>query len=292
MQALTCDPKVTILPTVESVTNRSHDVAPEGEAVFKALADPTRRAILDGLFERPGQSLGEIEGAFEMSRFGVMKHLRILEAAGLVTTHKVGRTKLHYLNAVPIRELQERWIHKFAAGASAALLRLKADVEKGTAMEATTAAAAEKAQAPRPSHVYAVFIRTTPERLWEAITSSEYTLKYYFASTVESEWRAGTPFVYRIEDEPAIVGEVIESTPPTKLVCTFDARWDDEVRADPPSRITWLIEEAGPGVCKLTVIHDGFDSETATYGQVREGMPFILSGLKTLLETGEPLMQG
>ena len=277
---------------MESVTNQSHDVVPEGEAVFKALADPTRRTILDRLFERPGQSLGEIEGAFEMSRFGVMKHLRILEAAGLVTTHKVGRTKLHYLNAVPIRELQERWIHKFAAGASAALLGLRAGIEKGAAMAATeTAVTGDVVELERkPEHVFAVWIRATPEQVWEAITTSDYTLKYYYASTVESDFRAGAPIVYRIEGNPAIVGEVIESTPPEKLVTTFDAQWDDEVRVDPPSRITWILEQAGEGVTKLTVVHDGFASETHTFAQIGGGMPFILSGLKTLLETGEPLM--
>jgi uncharacterized protein YndB with AHSA1/START domain len=124
------------------------------------------------------------------------------------------------------------------------------------------------------------------------LTSSEYTLQYYYASTVESEWRSGAPLVYRIQGEPAIVGEVIESTPPEKLVCTFDAQWDEAVRADPPSRITWLLEVAGPEVTKLTAVHDGFESETATYAQIGGGMPFILSGLKTLLETGEPMMQG
>jgi DNA-binding transcriptional ArsR family regulator/uncharacterized protein YndB with AHSA1/START domain len=279
---------------MQNVTNESHLAAPSHEPVFKALADPTRRAILDSLFARGGQSVGEIERAFAMSRFGVMKHLRVLEDAGLVTTHRIGRTKLHYLNPVPIVELHDRWIHKFAAGASAALLGLKADVEKGASMASTETVAAggeNLAALKKPSHVFAVFIRTTPEQLWEAITSSDYTLKYYFASTVESEWRAGSPVVFRIQGEPAIVGEVLESKPHESLVCTFDARWDDEVRADPPSRISWLIEEAGPGVCKLTVVHDGFESETATYGQVEHGMPFILSGLKTLLETGEPLME-
>jgi DNA-binding transcriptional ArsR family regulator/uncharacterized protein YndB with AHSA1/START domain len=290
---LTCDLKVTRVATVESVTNESPIPTPTGGAVFRALADPTRRAILDRLFERDGQSLGEIEGAFDMSRFGVMKHLHVLEDAGLVTTHRVGRSKLHYLNAVPIRELHDRWIHKFAAGASAALLGLRADVEKGASMASMeTASPGVATLEQKPSHVFAVFIKTTPAQLWEALTSSEYTLKYYFASTVESEWKPGSPFVYKIQDEPAIVGEVIESVPPEKLVCTFDARWDDGVRADPPSRITWLVEAAGPDVCKLTVIHDGFESETATFEQVVGGMPFILSGLKTLLETGEPLMQG
>jgi len=287
---------VTRVPTVESVTNESHVAAPDEEAVFKALADPTRREILDRLVERDGQSLGEIEGGFEMSRFGVMKHLRILEGAGLVTAHKVGRSKLHYLNAVPIRELQDRWIHKFAAGASDALLGLKAEVEKGATMSATETASAGEGTVPafeeKPSHVFAVFIRTTLEQLWEAITSSEYTLEYYFASTVESEWKAGSPFIYKIGDQPAIVGEVVESIPLEKLVCTFDAQWDDAVRPDPPSRITWMLETAGPDVCKLTVVHDGFQSRTATFEQVVGGMPFILSGLKTLLETGKPLTRG
>jgi uncharacterized protein YndB with AHSA1/START domain len=214
----------------------------------------------------------------------------VLEDAGLVTTHRVGRSKLHYLNAVPIRELHDRWIHKFAAAASAALLGLKADLEKGAAMPATdTATESVDAPVQKPSHVFAIFIRAGREQIWEALTSSDYTLKYYYASTVESEWRPGAPFVYRIQGEPAIVGEVIESNPPERLVCTFDARWDDEVRPDPPSRITWTLEEAGPGVSKLTVVHEGFDSETATFVQIAGGMPFILSGLKTLLETGEPL---
>jgi DNA-binding transcriptional ArsR family regulator/uncharacterized protein YndB with AHSA1/START domain len=277
---------------VESVTERSHVVEPAEEAVFRALADPTRREILDRLFESDGQSLGQLEAAFPISRFGVMKHLRVLEGAGLITTHRVGRSKLHYLNAVPIRELHDRWIHKFAAGPAAALLGLRADIEKGAAMAATTTTVSDDdlaAQDTKPSQIFAIFIRATRERIWEALTSSEDTLKYYYASTVESDWAPGAPFVYRIGDQPAIVGEVIEATPPEKLVSSFDARWDDDVRADPPSRITWILEEAGPGVSKLTVVHDGFDAETATYTQVAGGMPFILSGLKTLLETGEPL---
>src|SRR6476659_3813577 len=129
--ALTCDPKVTTFTDMGSVTERSRVTEPADEAVFRALADPTRRAILDRLFARDGQSLGEIERGFDMSRFGVMKHLRVLEEAGLVTTHRAGRSKLHYLNPVPIQELQQRWIHKFAAGASAALLGLRDNLEKG-----------------------------------------------------------------------------------------------------------------------------------------------------------------
>ena len=278
---------------MESVTSESHVPAPSEEAVFKALADATRRKILDRLFERAGQTLGEIEAAFEMSRFGVMKHLRILERAGLVTTHRHGRVKLHYLNAVPILELQERWIHKFAADVSAALLGLRAEVERGASMAATeTAAAGDVVDLEaKPSHVFAIWIRATPEQVWEALTRSDYTLQYYFASTVESDFQPGSPIVYRIGDDTAIVGEVLECDPAKKLVCTFDARWDDDVRADPPSRISWVLEQAGEGVSKLTVVHDRFSEKTATYNQVGEGMSYILSGLKTLLETGEPMMQ-
>ena len=251
------------------------------DGVFRALADPTRRELLDRLFERGGQSLGDLERAFEMSRFGVMKHLRVLEGAGLVVSRKVGRERLHYLNAVPIREVHDRWIGKFAAGASATLLDLRASIEKGPAMQIET----------KPSHVFVVFIRSTPEHVWEAITNSDFTTQYYFASTVESEWKPGSPFVYEISGETAIVGEVLEADPPKKLVCTFDARWDEHVTPDPPSRITWELQSAGDGVTQLTVVHDGFDSRTATFEQVVGGMPFILSGLKTLLETGEPLQR-
>src|SRR5262245_19559051 len=100
------------------------------DAVFKALGDPTRREILDRLFERDGQSLSELERRFDMTRFGVMKHLRVLEDAGLVVARKVGREKLHYLNPVPIREIADRWIGKFAEGTTAALLALRTVVQE------------------------------------------------------------------------------------------------------------------------------------------------------------------
>jgi DNA-binding transcriptional ArsR family regulator len=266
------------------VTQRSPVAEPAEEAVFRALADPTRRGILDRLFERDGQSLGEIERAFDMSRFGVMKHLRVLEEAGLIATHRAGRSKLHYLNPVPIQELQHRWIHKFAAGATAALLGFRAGVEKGATMSATAV--------ETPTQVFAIFIRAAREHVWEALTESDYTLKYYYASTVESDWQPGSPLLYKIGDDTAIVAEVLEATPPEKLVTTFDAQWDDAVRADPPSRITWVLEEAGPGVSKLTVVHDNLEHSAATAEQVAGGMPYILSGLKTLLETGKQLSEG
>jgi uncharacterized protein YndB with AHSA1/START domain/DNA-binding transcriptional ArsR family regulator len=249
------------------------------EIVFKALADPTRRAILDALFERDGQSLGELEARFAMTRFGVMKHVRLLEESALVTTRKVGRARLHYLNPIPIRQVHDRWTGKFAARASAALLALRDDLEKGESM----------ATAGMPAHVYVVFIKASPERIWEALTESEFTLQYYFASTVESGWNAGDAYTYEINGEAAILGTIVASDPNRRLEMTFDARWDEQVAADPPSHLTWEIEPAGDGISKLTVVHDGFATETSTYAQVGGGMPYILSGLKTLLETGEPL---
>ena len=91
------------------------------DAVFKALADPTRRRLLDMLFRRDGQTLGQLERRLAMTRFGVMKHLRVLEDARLVVTKRRGREKLHFLNAVPIRQIHDRWIDKYAAPMSASI---------------------------------------------------------------------------------------------------------------------------------------------------------------------------
>jgi DNA-binding transcriptional ArsR family regulator len=100
------------------------------DEVFKALADPTRRELLDMLFEQDGQSLSALEGRLPMSRFGVMKHLKVLEEAGLVTTRRRGREKLHYLNAVPIRLVHDRWVSKYAEPWASALSDLKREIEE------------------------------------------------------------------------------------------------------------------------------------------------------------------
>src|SRR5215213_3735190 len=121
------------------------------DAVFKALADPTRRALLDQLFKRDGQALAELGRRLTMTRFGVMKHLRVLEAARLVTTKRRGREKLHFLNPVPIRLIHDRWIDKYTAPWAAMLSGLKRGLEGG-----------------RMEKVYEIYIKTTPERLWQA----------------------------------------------------------------------------------------------------------------------------
>ena len=102
----------------------------DDDRVFKALADPTRRFLLDLLFERDGRTLGELESQLEMSRFGVMKHLRLLEDAGLVLTRRSGREKLHFLNPVPIRLIHDRWINKYRERQVSALIDLKTELEK------------------------------------------------------------------------------------------------------------------------------------------------------------------
>jgi uncharacterized protein YndB with AHSA1/START domain len=241
------------------------------EEVFRALADDSRRTLLDRLFQRDGQTLAELVEGLGMTRFGVMKHLHVLEAAGLITTRRAGREKFHYLNPVPIRLVHDRWISKYAVPFVATLADLKHRTE------------AEPMDLP--THVFEIYIASTPERLWHALTDPGDTRNYYFSSEVESTWEPGAALVYRIGDDIVITGEVIECQPPSRLVGTFDARWDAEVAPDAPSRMTWEIIPMGPS-CRLTVTHDGFASETATVVQVRGGLPLILSGLKTWLETG------
>jgi uncharacterized protein YndB with AHSA1/START domain/DNA-binding transcriptional ArsR family regulator len=246
------------------------------EEVFRALSDPNRRTLLDALHDRDGQALGELEGALPgMTRFGVMKHLRVLEAAGLVSTRREGRRKLHFLNPVPIRLLADRWISRYAAP----LVDTMADLK--TALEAPMSSL---------KHVYQIYIRTTPERLWQALTDPALVQRYYFNSVVESSFRSGSPIAYRQADTGRldIEGEIVEADPPRRLVHTFAVRWDPEIAADPPTRVTWEITRMGES-CLLAVTHDGFASETATYHQTQGGWPMILSGLKTLLETGEAL---
>ncbi len=249
------------------------------EDVFRALADPNRRALLDALHERDGRSLGELEEVLpDMTRFGVMKHLRVLSDAGLVATRRDGRRKLHYLNPVPIQLIADRWISRFAAPWTTGLADLKATLEATSTMSA-------------PKHVFEVYIRTTPERLWQAITDPAMTSVYYFNSRVQSDFKAGSSYtMVQADGRLDIDGEILEVDPPRKLVQSFNVRWDPDI-ADPPSRVTWEITPMGE-TCRLSLTHDGFASETRTYAETGGGWALILSSLKSLLETGEPLHVG
>jgi uncharacterized protein YndB with AHSA1/START domain/DNA-binding transcriptional ArsR family regulator len=251
------------------------DPAADEADVFRALADPSRRLLLDSLFDADGQTLGELAAQLPgMTRFGVMKHLRILEGASLVTSRKVGRERLHYLNPVPIRLIHDRWIGKYAEVWAGALADLKVRLE-GATMD-------------RPRHVFQVYIRTTPEQLWQAITDPEFTTRYFHRSRVESAWHSGDPLRYWIGDDLVVAGDVLHAEPPKRLVTTWSFRRNPVLRDDPPSRVTWDIEPRGD-TCRLTVVHDDFPGETETYKSVGSGWPLVLSSLKSLLETGEGL---
>jgi len=240
------------------------------EPVFKALADPTRRELLDELFRHDGQSLGALAGRFAMTRVAVAKHLRLLEDAGLVTAHRRGREKLHYLNPVPIRLVHDRWVSKYTEAWAAGLVDLKRDLE----------ASVEK--------IFEIYIRTSPEQLWQAITDPEIRARYQFGARIESDWTSGSNYqvTHDSASGPLIEGQNLEIDPPRRLVQTYHAVWGEDVAAQGTSRVTWDIEQVGDS-CRLTVTHDQLrdDADEHLHG----GWPMILSGLKTWLETGQEL---
>ncbi|MQA00534.1 MAG: metalloregulator ArsR/SmtB family transcription factor [Dehalococcoidia bacterium] len=240
------------------------------ELVFKAMADPTRRALLDALFVEDGQSLSTLEARFDMTRVAVAKHLGILEAAGLVVSKRRGREKLHFLNPVPIRLVHDRWVSKYTEDWAAGLVGLKRELEDSV----------EK--------VFEIYVRTTPERLWDAITNPDIRAKYHFGTKVESEWTPGSAFrrVHPAADGALEEGENLEVERPRRLVLSMRALWSPEATAEGTTRVTWEIERVGDS-CRLTVTHDQLrdGASEELYG----GWPMILSGLKTWLETGEQL---
>lgn len=246
----------------------------DDDRVFRALADPTRRFLLDLLFERDGRTLSELEAELEMTRFGVMKHLRVLEDARLVVTRRSGRTKLHFLNAVPIRLIHDRWIDKYTEPWAATLTGLKQSLEE--TME----------------KVFEIYIKTTPERLWQAITDPDMRAKYTFGVRVNSNWKPGSSYEATAGGTtispgiPISEGENLEVDPPRRLVQSFRALWSDDVKREGTSRVKWEIEQIEDS-CRLTVVHDQLreGANEELYG----GWPMVLSGLKTLLETGELL---
>jgi uncharacterized protein YndB with AHSA1/START domain len=241
------------------------------EDVFKALADPTRRALLDALFVADGQTLRSLTEGHDMTRIAVAKHLGILEDAGLVRTRRHGREKHHFLNAVPIRMIHDRWIGKYTETWAAGLVALKRELES-TAME----------------KMFEIYIRTTPEQLWAAITDADTRARFQFGATVRSDWTADSAYVvsHPGSDDPLIDGTNLEVDPPRRLVQTYHAHWSDDADAAGTSRVTWEIEPVADS-CRLTVTHDELAPDAAPdlYG----GWPMLLSGLKTWLETGTAL---
>jgi uncharacterized protein YndB with AHSA1/START domain/DNA-binding transcriptional ArsR family regulator len=241
------------------------------DPVFKALADSTRRSLLDELFREDGQTLSALEGRFAMSRFGVMRHLRLLEEAGLIVTRRRGREKLHFLNPVPIRLVHDRWVSKYAEPWATALSNLKSRLERPM----------EK--------VFEIYIKTTPERLWQAITDPEIRARYNFGARQTSDWTVGSRYEMGAPDAPTPLGEGVnlEVDPPHRLVQSMVALWGEDVKAEGTSRVTWEIQQVGTDSCCLTVTHDQL--RDGANEQLYGGWPMILSGLKTWLETGELL---
>ncbi|HEX3622391.1 MAG TPA: metalloregulator ArsR/SmtB family transcription factor [Acidimicrobiales bacterium] len=240
------------------------------DEVFRALADPTRRSLLDELFREDGQTLSALEARFEISRFGVMKHLKQLEEAGLVVTRRRGREKLHFLNPVPIRLVHDRWVSKYAEPWATTLSDLKQRLE--TPME----------------KVFEIYIRTTPERLWDAITDDEIRSKYNFGMRTKSDWSPGSRFEMLNPKTGDLLGEGenLEVDRPRRLVQSMTALWGDDVKSEGATRVTWEIEPVGDS-CRLLVTHDQL--REGANEQLYGGWPMILSGLKTWLETGELL---
>ncbi|MCU1367747.1 MAG: ArsR family transcriptional regulator [Ilumatobacteraceae bacterium] len=249
--------------------------------VFKALADPTRRALLDELHVSDGQTLSALESRFAMTRIGVMKHLNVLEAAGLVVTRRRGREKLHFLNVIPIRLLHDRWVSKYTEPWAAGLVELKNRLEHDN-METQTM------ETRTMEKIFEIYIRTTPERLWEAITDTDIRSKYFFGNRFRTEWTVGSRFEMRNATEEFLLGEgeILEMDPPHRFVQTLHALWDDAVKAEGTSRVTWEIQPVGDS-CKLLVIHDQL--REGAHDEIYGGWPMILSGLKTWLETGQVL---
>jgi uncharacterized protein YndB with AHSA1/START domain/biotin operon repressor len=256
------------------------------DAIFKALADPSRRRLLDSLNARNGQSLRELCTDLDMTRQAVTKHLAVLEAAGLVTTMRRGRQKLHYLNAAPINDIAERWIGRYDRERARALADLK------TALEAAPMA--------DNAFVYTTYIKTTPEKLWQSLTDPAFTRRYWGVE-FETDWKPGSEMAWlerggRSADPEQVV---LESEPYRRLSYTwhtFTPEWAEavgvgdevleKISKESRTKVTFDIEPHGEMV-KLTVVHDGFEPGSTLLKMISEGWPELLSRLKTLLETGE-----
>jgi DNA-binding transcriptional ArsR family regulator/uncharacterized protein YndB with AHSA1/START domain len=246
------------------------------DEVFKALDDPSRRLLLDRLFQQNAQSLGALcELLPEMTRFGVMNHLRVLEEAGLVVTRKSGRHKLHYLNPVPIRMVHDRWISKYTEPLAGTLAAMTTHLEG--------------APLRTPSHVYQTYIRCTPEAAWNAIVDGDQTVHYFYGTRVESTWKPGEPIRYLAPDGSVIAdGEVIAFDPPHRVEMTFLPHWDPELEAEGPARTAWIVD-AAEGLTRVTVEYYDLPAHGKQAPDFMSGIPFIVAGMKTLLETGSPI---
>ena len=243
--------------------------------VFKALADPTRRRLLDRLHADNGQTLTALCRDLAITRQGITQHIAVLEAAGLVSAVRRGREKLHYLNPVPLHEIHERWIARFEVPELTALSGLKRGLEMTT--QTST----------KPAMVHVTYIRSTPEQVWTALTDPEATLAFWGHRNV-SGWQVGDGWQHvRADGGVDIDGRIVEVEPPRKLVHAWAAPGK---LGDPASEsvVTFDIEPVADGkAVRLVVTHENLPDNEVT--GTNEGWQMVLASLKSYLETGEPL---
>ncbi|MEU5949098.1 metalloregulator ArsR/SmtB family transcription factor [Micromonospora sp. NPDC047465] len=252
--------------------------AGEMDPVFKALADPTRRLLLDRLREHNGQTLRELCERLDMARQSATQHLDVLVRANLVTVVRRGRERLHYLNPTPIHEIEERWISGFERRRLQTISAIKNQAEEHAMTDAPTAP---------PTYVYVTYIRASAEQVWQALTDADLTAAYWGHANV-SDWQPGSTWEHRRVDgsgDVDVVGRVVEAQAPTRLVITFAAPGDE-----PPggsSVVTFLVEPHHD-IVRLTVTHENL-TDQAMHTGISQGWPAVLANLKSLLETGEVL---
>jgi uncharacterized protein YndB with AHSA1/START domain/DNA-binding transcriptional ArsR family regulator len=251
------------------------------DSVFKALADPTRRLLLDRLREHNGQTLSELCERLGMARQSATQHLDILERANLVTVVRRGRERLHYLNPTPIHEIEERWISGFDKPRLQAISAIKNQAEEYAMTNAPTSV---------PAYVYVTYIRASAEQVWRALTDADLTARYWGHANI-SDWQPGSAWEHQRVDGSGVVdavGRVIKTEPPTRLVITFDDIPDAESPRE-PSVVTFLVEPH-QDIVRLTVTHENL-ANLEMLGGISHGWPAVLANLKSLLETGEVLPQ-
>lgn len=245
------------------------------DSIFKALADPTRRLLLDSLRRTPGQSLQALQGQLEMTRFGVMKHLGVLEEAKLIVTHKKGRFKYHYINVLPLQEAMDRWVEPLLEKPAArAVLSLKSQLEGTTRMT-------------KPDFMMQTYIRCSQDDLWRTLEDENSIVNYHFINVTGI--REGDTVHMRFPDGTTMLSNrLISATPKSRMECTFEPHWEG---GGAPSRVIYLIEPEGDH-CKLTIEHYDLTFPVVPGEGVSDGWARWADGLKTWLETGKPARFG
>jgi uncharacterized protein YndB with AHSA1/START domain/DNA-binding transcriptional ArsR family regulator len=254
---------------------------PTMDVVFKALADHTRRMLLDRLRQHDGQTLTQLCEPLGMARQSATQHLDILERANLVTVVRRGRERLHYLNPMPIHEIEERWISEFDRPRLQVISSIKSQAEEN---------AMPTVSRSLPTYVYVTYICSSAEQVWQALTDADLTARYWGHANV-SDWQQGSTWEHRRvdgSDAVDVVGHVIEAEPPARLVLTFEDSFDPENPRE-PSVVTFLVEPHQE-IVRLTVTHENLPNAEMLAG-ISRGWPAVLANLKSLLETGDVLPQ-